>query len=419
MTKPRLHLPGCVLAALTLLPLHGCKKPDSEAAESAVAVQAAKPAQSAISEEISADAILAPLSQAAIAPRISAPIRSELVQRGARVRRGQLLVVLEARDLQGTALDSAGALTAAQASATATDKAAVPEELNKAETDFAQSAAARDVAARTASDRKRLFDQGAISGRDADTAYSAAVQAQAAYDVAKLHLDSVRKTTGTTTRQTAQGQLQSARGRLLNAQAQADYANLRSPINGVVTDRPLFPGETSTAGSPVITVMDTSSLLAKLHLSQATAQKLSLGQKAAINIAGVDDPVTATVSFISPALDAGSTTVEVWLKLPNHDGALKVGTPVHAVIQGNTAQQALVIPPSAILPAQDGGTSVLVVTDGKAHKRIVTVGIRTEKVVQVTSGLSADDTVVISGGYGLDDNTKVTIGKAGAGEDKD
>ena len=165
--------------------------------------------------------------------------------------------------------------------------------------------------------------------------------------------------------------------------------------------------------------MDTSSVLAKLHLAQATTQKLSLGQRAAIRLPGIDDPLTATVVFISPALDAGSTTVEVWLKLPNRDGSLKVGTPVHAVIQGNTVNGALTVPPSAILPTQDGGTAVLVVTDGRAHKRSITVGIRTAKAVQVTAGLTAGDTVVTDGGYGLDDNTKVTTGKPAAGEDKD
>ncbi len=83
----------------------------SDAGETAVAVQAEHPTVGPISEEIAADAILAPLSQAAIAPRISAPIRAEYVQRGAHVRKGQLLLTLEDRDLQGAALDSRGSLT--------------------------------------------------------------------------------------------------------------------------------------------------------------------------------------------------------------------------------------------------------------------------------------------------------------------
>ena len=217
-----------------------------------------------------------------------------------------------------------------------------------------------------------------------------------------------------TDKQTAQGQLNSAKGRSENAEAQLTYATLRSPIDGVVTDRPLFPGETASAGTPVITVMDTSFLLAKLHLAQAAAQKLMLGHQADVHVPGVGDPVNATVAFISPALDAGSTTVEVWLKLPNADGHLKVGTPVHAVILGTTIKDALQLPAAAILPGQESATAVMVVSaDGSAHKRPVTVGVRTPETVQILSGLRTSDNVITEGSYGLDEGTKVTIRKAG------
>src|SRR6202012_1746318 len=199
------------------------------------------------------------------------------------------------------------------------------------------------------------------AGRDVDTAVVTAVQAQATYDTAVKHLQSVENTTRKTDAQAAEGQLTSAQGRVVNAEAQVSYANLRSPIDGVVTDRPLFPGETAAAGTAVITVMDTSSLLAKLHLAQATAQKLTLGHKAEVHVPGVEEPVEAAVSFISPALDPGSTTVEVWLKLPNADGHLKAGTPVHAVILGNTVPDALQVPAAAVVPGAEGGTAVVVI----------------------------------------------------------
>ena len=389
----------------------GCKKKAEEAGETAVAVQAEHPTVGPISEEIVADAVLAPLAQAAIAPRISAPIQSELVQRGARVHKGELLITLEAGDLRGTALDSKGALSSAQAAYTAATLATIPEDLQKAQLDVAQAKANLDVANRTAEERKRLLKDGAISGRDTDTAIAAAVQAQAAYDTAVKHLDNLEKTTQKTNAEAVQGQLTSAQGRLENAEAQVGYASLRSPIDGVVTDRPLFPGETAAAGAAVITVMDTSSLLVKLHLSQSATQKLKVGGSAEISIPGVDDPQPATISLISPALDPGSTTVEVWLKLPNPGGHYKVGAPVRAVIHGTTIDNAVQVPAAAILPADDGSTNVLVVgTDGAAHKKAVKVGLRTTEKVQIVSGVSASDMVITEGGYGLDDGTKVKVG---------
>jgi HlyD family secretion protein len=413
-------LPRFTLLSLVLLPVVGCKSKPEATPEVLVTVDATHPTVGDISEEITGDALLAPLVQASIAPRISAPIREEYVQRGSHVHKGQLLISLESRDLQGSALDSKGAVTQAQANLRATTEATIPEELKKAEGEVADTKAASDVATRTAQERKKLFEQGALSGRDADAAYASEVQAQSAYEQALKHLDAVKKTTGLTNKDAAEGQLASARGRLESAQAMEEFANLRSPVDGVVTDRPLFPGETAQAGSTVITVMDTSSLLAKVHLAQSSAQKLQLGHEAEITVPGIDAPVKATVSLISPALDPGSTTVEVWLKLPNKQGLLKVGTPVHTVILGETIKEAMQVPAAAIVPSTDGGTSVMVIaSDGTAHKKTVTVGMRTPEMVQILDGLEADDMVIITGGYGLDNGTKVKVGKPGADDDEE
>ncbi len=400
---------------------NGCRKAADETPAVSVQVEAVHPSMGSISEEIAADAILAPLAQAALVPRLTAPIRALYVQRGARVHRGQILVALEAADLHGTALDSEGGLQQAKAAYDTATRATIPEEMQRAQLEVNQAKANLELANRTAGERKRLLEQGAIAGRDVDTAIAAAVQAQAAYDIAVKHLESARQTTSQAAKQTAQGQLISAQGRLENASAQVGYATLRSPINGVVTDQPYFKGETAPAGSAVVTVMDTSSLLAKVHLAQASAQELSLGKEAEITVPGATDPVRATVSLISPALDPGSTTVEVWLKLPNTAGMLKVGTPVHVVITGRTQENAIQVPVSALLPSLDGGNSVMVVgADGAAHKRSVKTGIRTPETIEITKGLTTADNVITEGSYGIDDGTKVTMsGGKPTAEDKE
>jgi RND family efflux transporter MFP subunit len=165
--------------------------------------------------------------------------------------------------------------------------------------------------------------------------------------------------------------------------------------------------------------MDTSILLAKLHLAQEAAQQIKVGDVATIIVPGRTDPVPAKVSLISPALDPGSTTIEIWLRINNANGELKVGTPVHALITGKHVPQALTVPTSALLTAQDGAKSVMVVgADSVAHSRPVTVGISADGRVQITSGLTASDTVITSGNYALEDNTKVTVAPAGTEDEK-
>lgn len=396
--------------------LTACKKEATPPVE--VTVQAEKPEQGAISEHIMADAILTPLAQAAIEPKITAPVRKFYVQRGARVKEGQLLATLENADLAAAALDNKGEFMAAEAAYATATKAQVPEDTQKAELDYAQARANLDLNQSIVNSRKQLFAEGAIPGRDLDTAQATLVQAQAAYDSAAKHLESMQKVSREAALKSAQGQLTSAEGKLKGADAQVSYSEIRSPINGVVTDRPLFAGETAAAGAPLITVMDTSALLAKTHMAQSVVQGMKVGDEAELTVPGIADPVKAAIALISPALDPGSTTVEVWLKVENKAGKLKVGTPVKASITGTTVEKAMKIPTAAVLAAQDGSKSVMVVgSDGAAHKKPVKIGISDGDDVQVTSGLSDSDLVITGGAYGLDDGTKVKVGPADADDD--
>lgn len=400
-----------LIGAPLLCNLAACHKTNDSTTAVLVTVQAEKPEVGTISEHIVADATLSPLAEAAISPKITAPVRKFYVQRGSRVKAGELLAELENRDLAAAVLDNEGQYQSAQATFAAQTKAQVPEDYQKAELDVQQTKAQLDLNQSIVTARQQLFKEGAIPGRDLDTAQAALVQAKVAYDAAEKHFESMQKVSREAALQQAQGQLTSTKGKYLGAEAQVSYSEIRSPISGVVTDRPLFPGETAAAGSALLTVMDTSSLLAKVHLAQAVAQSLKAGDEAEISVPGINQPVTAKISLVSPALDPGSTTVEVWLRLENGDGRYKVGTPVRASITGKTVRGAWKVPLSAILTAQDGSKSVMMVgSDGAAHRKPVTIGINDGDDVQILKGVTAQDMVITTGAYGLDDGTKVKVG---------
>ncbi|MGC9199519.1 MAG: efflux RND transporter periplasmic adaptor subunit [Acidobacteriaceae bacterium] len=406
---------GLFAAALGCLGMVGCQKTETTP-EAVVDVQAAKPVVGAIAEQIQGDAVLSPLAEAALAAKVSAPVKKFYVQRGAHVHAGQLLVRLEDQDLEAAAEDNRGAYEAAQAAYQQATSVQLPAEMQTAELNVQQAAANLDLARDLVKNRQQLFEEGAIAGHDLDVAKAALVQAQAAYDTARQHLEGLRSVGQKAGRQVAEGDLTSARGKYLSAEANRSYAALRSPIDGVVTDRPLFDGEMATAGTPLVTVMDTSVLIAKMHLSQAMVQNLKVGDKAEVTASGASAPIAGEVSLISPALDPGSTTVEIWVKIRNPDGRLKAGTPVHVTIAGRSVPDALQVPASALLAGEDGRLQVMVVgEDNVAHLRTVTVGIRTAKRVQILSGVRPTDVVIDSGGYGLDDGTKVHVAQAGDG----
>jgi RND family efflux transporter MFP subunit len=400
--------------ALLSFALAACSKSTTDETPAAlVTVQVAHPQRGSITQHIISDAVLSPLAQAALSPRIYAPVRHFYVQRGSVVKAGQLLATLEDRDLQAAAVDTKGSYTAAEAAFNSTSGAQIPEETVRSRLDAAQAKATRDLDASIVEARQKLFEQGAIPGRDLDTATATLSQAQAAYDIAAQHLSALEAVSRKATLAEAEGAMLSAKGKYLGAEAQVSYAAVRSPIAGVVTDRPLFDGETAAAGAPLVTVMDTTSLLAKVHMSQSASQLLRAGDRAEVMLPGVAAPVIAHVSLVSPALDPGSTTIEVWLRLDNRQDRYKPGTPVRTSISGETANGALLLPSSAVLTSQDGSKYVMLMgADQAAHKRDVKVGIVDGGEAQILAGLAATDLVITGGAYGLDDGTRVKVGPA-------
>jgi HlyD family secretion protein len=386
-----------------------CSSPSPEA-EPVVTVQMAKAAQGSITDIVTADAVLYPLRQAAIVAKISAPVERFYVERGARVGAGQVLVVLEHQDLAAVVAQDQGLYEQAQANYETVRQATVPADLQKAQLDVLTSKEALDVQQKIYDDRQMLFQQGAVPQRDVATASVALSQARSQYEVAGQHLQALQAVTQAQTLKTAEAQVASAKGQYDAAQAQLGYSTIRSPIDGYVTDRPFYAGEMASPGTPLLTVMDTSAVVARAPVPAAAAGTVIVGDSARLHVPGFEEPVDGKVTVVSPALDPASTTMQVWVESPNPDGQLKPGTSVRVDIVARTVPDAVIVPASALLTGGEGGSSVMVVgIDGKAHARPVEIGLTQADRVQVTKGLQAGETVVTAGAYGLADGTKVQV----------
>ncbi len=405
-----------VLSSTALVFLMGslaCSKKEKEQ-EPEVSVQVAPVASTTLEPTIAADAVLFPLAQAAIVPKVSAPVQKFYVKRGSRVKEGELLATLENRDLSAAEQQNKGDYEQAQAAYETTTAASLPADLQKAQLDTDAAAKLLDAQQKIYDSRQVLFQQGAIPRKDFDQAGVDLTNARNQYEIAKKHLDSMLAVEKQTTLKSAAGQLQSAKGKYQQATAQLSYTEIRSPINGFVTDRPLYAGEMAAAGTPLITVMDTTQVIARAHIPQLEAAQLKLGDKASIMSPGEENPVEGKVTVVSPALDPNSTTVEVWVQAKNPKLSLRPGSSVRVSIVTATIPNALVIPVVALLTAEDGTTSVMVAgNDGKAHQTAVKVGVRQGDQVQIIEGLHAGQNVVSVGAYGLPDNAKIKLEQPG------
>jgi HlyD family secretion protein len=417
---------GSALAVAMGLTIIGCGKGEKEEAPE-VTVQAAPAAIAEISRVVNAEAVVFPIAQSAITPKINAPIKRFYVVRGQKVRQGQLLATLENRDLSAAALDNKGAYEQAEAAYNTSVNATLPEEAAKAELEVQTAQQELDAQQKLYASREDLFKQGALPRKDLDAAAVSLAQARSAYNIAKKRLDDLNAVGKQGALKSAGGQLTSAKGKLLNSEALLSYSELRSPISGVITDRPLYPGEMASTSTPLLTVMDISQIIAKAHVTQSDALLLHKGDSATLTLAGLEQPVAGKVSLVSPSLDPNSTTVEIWVQAANPQQRLRPGMTAQVSITVQTLKDALVVPASALVNAKEDEAQVMVVdAQNLAQARDVKVGVRTGREAQIVSGLKPGEVVVIEGAYGLPDKTKVKIEKpestatsAGALQDND
>src|SRR5215471_7721534 len=343
--------------AMTLFVLAACSKKEQEP-EPVVSVQAELVRQGPISEVITTDAVLFPMNQATIVPKISAPVKKAYVARGAKVHQGQLLITLENQDLAAAAEEARGNLEQAQATRDIATANALPEELQKAEWDAKTAQDTLDAQQKIVESRKVLLEQGAIPRKDYDAANLAFIQARAQYEQAKKHLDGLRAVGHQQELKSANAQLVAAQGKYNNAKSQLDYSNIVSPMNGVVADGPWYPGMMPQAGAPLITIMDISRMIAKAHIPQTQAALVKKGDDASIKVAASDDDLKGKVVLVSPALDPGSTTVEVWVEADNRKGLLRAGSSVIVSMVARTVLNALTVPAPALITDEAGKKSV-------------------------------------------------------------
>jgi multidrug efflux pump subunit AcrA (membrane-fusion protein) len=411
-----------LLTLAALAALSACSKPKEAETEPVAPVQVTAAVRGPIQRIVTADGILYPLDQAAVMPKISAPVKSFSANRGDHVAKDQLLVTLENRDLQAAVAEARQLYEQALSAQRNTTGAQLPEDATKARQDVTSSKEALDAAQKVYESRKQLFEEGALARRLVEEANVAYVQARSQYDIATQHLQALDRVGQPEQTKGAQAQTDAAKARYDAAVAQLSYSEIRSPIAGVISDRPLYAGEMAAAGTPLITVVNVSRVIARANVPVPQAAFLKIGDAGTITQAEAGIELHGKVTVVSPAVDPNSTTVEVWVEADNPGEKLKPGATVRVSIVAETIRDAIVIPPEALLPSDEGGVQVMVVgEDSTAHEKKIDVGARQPDKVQVLMGLNAGDKVITGGGVGLEDGAKVriTAPPAADAEDKD
>src|SRR5690348_3168849 len=400
-------MPALLTAGASIL-MAGCGGKEAPEPEPLVTVHAVRVERAASAHQVTSAAVLFPLNQATIVPKISAPVRKFYVQRGDHVQAGELLAELENSDLAGAAASAKGAYEQAQANYETATASNLPEQITQAKGNAESARAAFAAAQKLYENSQNLYKQGALAGKQLDQARAGLVQAQTQLQSAEQTLQKLQSVGKTAQVKAAQGQLDAAKGAYDNAAAQLSYSEIRSPIDGVVTDRPVFPGDMASAGTPLITELNLPEAVARARVQASQAATLKVGDRADISVPDGSKQVAGRVTVVSPAIDPNSTTVQVWVEARNSGGELTPGATVTVTITARKVPDALVIPKAALLNDPDFGPYVMLIDSASvAHRTKVETGIEQGDRVQITKGLKPGDLIVGEGAYALPDGTKV------------
>ena len=413
---------ACLIAAGVLLA--GCgkggetKAAAGEGQEPPTPVTVEPALSGAIDHVVTADAVLYPINQANVTPKISAPVKRVLVNRGDHVRVGQLLAELESGDLAAAAEESKHQYEQTQAAYQTLTGATVREDMTKAQADVQMAQQTLDAAKKVYDNRAALQREGALAQRLVDDAKVAMVQAQTQYETAQRHVEVLNQVSQREAIRGGEAQMAAAKAHYDTAVVQVAYGQIRSPISGVIADRSIYAGEIAASGTPLVTIVDISQLVARTNVPVKEATAIKVGRPA--RITGPDGDLAGKVTVVSPSVDPNTTTVEVWVQVPNPGERLKPGGTVRVSIIAETIQNTIVVPATALLNSDEGGQKVMVISsDSVAHERKVVPGVRQGARVQIVTGLQEGEQVVTSGGLGLEDKAKVTIQQPKSEDDED
>lgn len=312
--------------------------------------------------------VTGPLISGELRAATEATVRAELggsvlqvtVEEGQSVRKGALLGRIEAATLDDARRSAESALKNAESQL--------------------------DVARREAERTAQLVAAGALAARDLEVARSNVTAAEA--------------------------QVADARARLVSARKQLGDAVVRSPISGIVADRPVNAGDVVSPGTALFTIIDPSSMRLEASVPSEEVAALRVGLPVQFTVRGYEAPFEGRIDRISPQADAVTRQVPIFVNVTNTGGRLVAGL----FAEGRVITQAaegLVVPLDAVTTS-DGAAWVLRVAGGKAEKVPVTLGLRDPRTerVQIASGVREGDVLLRGAAQGITPGTAVDVGTA-------
>ncbi|MBZ5610336.1 MAG: efflux RND transporter periplasmic adaptor subunit [Acidobacteriia bacterium] len=319
-------------------------------------------------------------TSAVLASKIMGQVREVKVRTGDGVSPGQLLVVLDSRDLDAAWRQAQAAREEALS--------ARPEVENAA----AAAEASLELAKTTLRRMQELYDKKSISDQEYDEVSAKRKVAQANYDMTISRRAQVA------------AKVQQAEEAVAAAEVMRGYAQIHAPFAGTVTEKPVEPGSLATPGTPLLTIEQAGALRLEIPVEEGLLAQTRVGQPVTVKLDSLDRTLEARVSEIVPSVDPASRAFLVKIDLPAVPH-LRAG--VYGRAQFARGSRKAIVVPAAAVSEQGQMRSVMVADNGVARTRLVTTGQKQGDLVEILSGLHAGEQIVSPRPAGLADGARV------------
>lgn len=377
MKAPLVPFAAALLAA-------GCGEPPRkiEAATPAIPVKTAMVAMTSWPEEYEANGTVRARTTAVLSSKVMGYVREVHAAMGERVRAGQLLVALDAADLEANYRRVEAALEEA--------RTAIPE----ADNSVAAARANLELARATFRRMNDLFASKSISNQEYDESTARLKAAEAAHAMAESRRAQLNSKITEVDQERRAAEIQRA------------YAQIQAPFAGVITAKSVEPGNLATPGSPLLTIERDGGYRLEVPVEESQLPVIHSGSKVFVSIDALNRTLEAPISEVVPSVDTASRSYLVKIDLPGM-AQLRSGTFGRArfVLRSRLV---LAVPVSALVE-RGQVQAVYVAENGSARLRIVSTGRKNADRVEVLAGLSPGERVVSPIPVALADGAKVEL----------
>ena len=389
---------------VTSLGLSGCAQAPKEVEKPiAVSVQAAKGGEIKNINKFTGTTKVK--EETSVTVEMGGTIQEIYVELGQEVKKGDKLLVIKGDDVQNAIKQAAAALEIAKANYKNTTDGSIESQQNSLNNALKLAQMSYDEAKRSHDNNTQLYQAEAIS----EDAYK---KSQVGLDQAKQSLDMAQKSFDTSNGKSIPELKELAQKQLNQSQVSYDVAasnlnklTLNAPTDGIITVKNFNVNEMATQQKPAFVISSPNTLQIDLMVTQTDLPKFTAGQE--VDVTMDNKSVKGTIRYVPSVVNTATSLYDVEILADNSQGNFKAGMSADVEINIEKKDQVITVPKKAIFE-EDGKKYVYIAnSDNKAVKTEITTGIITSTTLEIKSGLSKDDKVVIGGLNLITDGTYI------------